>query len=217
MGAGLFIPDEARVAPEPLLEALRAILAARGVELIDQRLLQPNEVLQDADRLVVAVGAGGGDLRALAPELAVLEPVRGQILAFRAGAGPAGGPTLRNIAGGYLAPQAGGALAGGTMEPGRSDLAPDPATAERLRGQAAALVPALASASATSRVGIRASTPDGLPLVGASATARVLLAAGMRRNGWLLAPLVAEIIAAQVLGEPAPTEAALFEPGRFEA
>jgi glycine oxidase len=56
-----------------------------------------------------------------------------------------------------------------------------------------------------------------LPLVGPSRTPGVLLAAGMRRNGWLLAPLVAAIVVAQLLGEPTPEAAALFDPGRFKA
>jgi glycine oxidase len=103
------------------------------------------------------------------------------------------------------------------MEPGRADLVPDPAVAERLRLQAAALAPALAAVSAVSRVGIRASTPDGLPLVGPSTSPRVLVAAGVRRNGWVLAPLAAEVIAAAIFNEPAPADAALFDPGRFAA
>jgi glycine oxidase len=60
----------------------------------------------------------------------------------------------------------------------------------------------------TTEVGVRASTPDGLPLVGWSATPGVMLAVGARRNGWLLAPLVADLVAAYLKGDnPGPDAA----------
>ena len=41
-----------------------------------------------------------------------------------------------------------------------------------------------------------------------------MLAVGARRNGWLLAPLVARMVAAYVLGQDAGTYAEAFEPRR---
>jgi glycine oxidase len=64
--------------------------------------------------------------------------------------------------------------------------------------------------------GVRAATPDGLPLVGPSAAPGVLLAVGARRNGWLLAPLVAKVVAAYVTGRDTGRYAAQFDPRRFE-
>ncbi|PXA83940.1 D-amino-acid oxidase, partial [Caulobacter sp. D5] len=78
------------------------------------------------------------------------------------------------------------------------------------------LRPELAGASASIEVGVRASTPDGLPLVGESRTAGVILAAGARRNGWLLAPLVADMVAAYLTGADPGEDAAAFDPRRFE-
>jgi glycine oxidase len=219
--AALFVAEEWRLAPGAVLAALREAAAARGVELVRERLsIEAADAWRggsSGQSLVIAAGAEGRLLGALAPELSHLQPIRGQILAFDRAAGLGDGPTLRNLAGGYVVPQTTGALAGGTMEAGRTDLMPDAATSTRLRRQAASLAPGLAAAPATARVGIRGSTPDGLPLVGRSRTQGVLLAAGMRRNGWLLAPLVADIVAALLVGEPPPAEAALFDPGRFEA
>jgi glycine oxidase len=64
--------------------------------------------------------------------------------------------------------------------------------------------------------GVRAATPDGLPMVGASSASGVLVAAGARRNGWLLAPLVAQLIAACVTGRDPGPYAAKLDPRRFE-
>ena len=67
----------------------------------------------------------------------------------------------------------------------------------------------------TISTGVRAATSDGLPMVGASAAPGVVLAVGARRNGWLLAPLVAQLVAACVTGrDPGPYAAAL-DPARF--
>jgi len=64
-------------------------------------------------------------------------------------------------------------------------------------------------------VGVRAATPDGLPIVGLSKTQKVILVTGARRNGWLLAPLVAQVVAACVTGGEAGPYARRFDPGRF--
>jgi glycine oxidase len=76
------------------------------------------------------------------------------------------------------------------------------ATVDGVRGlltAAASLVPALGSASFVDvRVGLRPATDDGLPILGPSADPRVIYAAGHFRNGILLAPLTAELIADHV-------------------
>jgi glycine oxidase len=45
----------------------------------------------------------------------------------------------------------------------------------------------------------------------------VVLAVGARRNGWLLAPLVAQVVAACVTGRDAGPYAARLDPQRFAA
>ena len=62
---------------------------------------------------------------------------------------------------------------------------------------------------------MRAATPDGLPLVGESGRPGVWLAMGARRNGWLLAPLIAQVLADQLAGGDGGPWAAAFAPGRF--
>ena len=46
---------------------------------------------------------------------------------------------------------------------------------------------------------------------------RVTVAGGARRNGWLLAPLVAQMVTAYVTGRDAGRHAPQFDPGRFGA
>lgn len=162
------------------------------------------------DVLVLATGAS---LRegAMAPETAALTPIKGQIL--RLEPGPAAGPVVRGL-GVYLCP--GTPLkVGATMEFGRDDLSPDPAKADQLLQAATALRPALATSTAEIQVGVRASTPDGLPLVGWSARSGIMLAVGARRNGWLLAPLVAGLVAAYLTDKDPGQEAAQLDARRF--
>jgi glycine oxidase len=167
-----------------------------------------------ADHLILATGLGHGQPW-LAPEWAHLSPIKGQILFFE-GAGPTQGPAIRSPEG-YVVPRALGAIVGATMEFGLSDLSPDEAIGERLRSAGQSLFLDLASAPAHHRVGVRAQTPDGLPLVGASQSPGVILACGARRNGWLLAGLVARTIADQLSRAPQTPWAAQMDPSRFDA
>jgi glycine oxidase len=43
----------------------------------------------------------------------------------------------------------------------------------------------------------------------------VLVARGARRNGWLLAPLVAEVLLDHLTGRPRSAAAGAFDPARF--
>jgi glycine oxidase len=121
------------------------------------------------------------------------------------------GPVIR-YGGGYVCPSANGAVIGATMEPGRSDSVVEPAMAAMLLETAVQAVPRLRGARTVGRAGVRAATPDGLPLVGPSLTPGVWIAAGARRNGWLLAPLIAEALVATLAGERAPEA---FSPARL--
>lgn len=198
----LFTPEDWRIEPRLALAAMRQDLLDRGGRVITGEVVEAGRGVRlasgeaiAADRVVLACGFGGN---ALAPELAALTPIKGQLLRFPE-AEPRDGPILRSPSG-YLAPGLAGPVVGATMEEGRSDLTVDPEASERLMAQAVRLSPGLAAVRAQPFTGIRAATPDGLPLIGQSSVDGVWLAAGARRNGWLLAPLAAEIIAAQIAG-----------------
>lgn len=215
--AGLFSDEDWRLDARQALATLReaaikagAMFDGRGAAAFsDGRATLEDGEIQPFDALVVATGGGG---RHLAPELAALTPIKGQIL--RLETPMAGGPVLRGK-GVYIAPGSRPAV-GATMEAGRDDRDPDPAVVEPLRIAAERLRPELAGAAAVIEVGVRASTSDGLPLVGESRAPGVILAAGARRNGWLLAPLVADMVAAYLTGADPGEDAAAFDPQRFE-
>jgi glycine oxidase len=210
-GPFLFTPDDWRVEPQAALAALRQALLEAGGEVVRAEAegldagrvrLRSGRALE-ADILIQATGPGGGDL----------VPIKGQILRF-GGAGPAVGPVVRGE-GVYVAPSASGAVAGATMEEGRADRGIDPDAVARLRAGAVRLFPALAEVEVQAMAGVRAATPDGLPLVGPGEGDGVLVARGARRNGWLLAPLIAEVLLERLAGRPPSTSAAAFDPARF--
>lgn len=101
------------------------------------------------------------------------------------------------------------------MEEGRADREIDAEAVARLAAGARRLFPALEAAAIEARAGVRAATPDGLPLVGAGEADGMLVARGARRNGWLLAPLIAEVLLDRLAGWPASVAAAAFDPTRF--
>ncbi|OJU09644.1 MAG: hypothetical protein BGN86_10420 [Caulobacterales bacterium 68-7] len=215
----VFTPEDWRIDAAMGLLALRTAAITAGARIVSQAVtaFKPGEVeLADgrrieADRLVLAVGAARPDL---APELASLTPVKGHILRYAAG--PRTGPVVR-AEGIYLRPHATGVVAGATMEVGRDDLLVDDAVVRGLAARATALFPVLEGAPHQVSVGVRATTADGLPLVGPSQAPGVLLAIGARRNGWLLAPAVAELVAALALGRSPGPFAAAFDPERLRA
>ncbi len=198
--------EDWRVDAPVALAALRNAAEAAGVQFRPWRVSSRG----NADVLVVATGASA-DLE-LAPELAGLAPIKGHIVRV---ARPAVGAVVRSR-GIYAAP--GEAMAfGATMEPGFGDDAVDPTKAEPLLAAGLQLFPGLAGTPATFAAGVRAATSDGLPMVGPSAEPAVVLAVGPRRNGWLLAPLVAQIVTAFVTGRDPGPYAGRFDPKRFRA
>lgn len=222
----LHIPSEARV---HVGDALRRLAAGLGdgairagrVGQVDARASGASALVDgrriEADAVVLAAGWSAADVRGDGLEGLdrLIAPVKGQIIAL-SGAGTTAVSRVTRGPGVYLLPCDGGVIAGATMEAGKCDLAADPSVVEQLRASAAALVPALASATvARAWAGVRGATPDGLPLAGAMGTAGVFAALAPRRNGWLLAPLVAELVAAAIAGEPPPPEADAFRPDRF--
>lgn len=220
LAGAVFTPEDWRIDPRRALPALaRALRRAGGrvkaaaVGERAGRFTLSNGDKLEADVVVIAAGAESASLAALAPELSLLQPIKGQLLRFE-DAGPAGGPTLRSR-GGYVSPQAGGAVVGATMEPGLSDRRLDEAILERLKAEAVRWLPQLAVSPIRGAAGVRAATPDGLPLIGPSSRPKVILATGARRNGWLLAPLAAQVVAGHLAGDAPDETAAAVDPRRF--
>jgi glycine oxidase len=117
-------------------------------------------------------------------------------------------------------PQAGTALIGATVEDAGFDTTVHAADLARLRALAAALLPDLADTAAAPQVeswaGLRPATPDALPLLGRiEPDDRKLFATGHFRNGILLAPATAVLIADLLEGKLPALALTAFQPGRF--
>ena len=201
---GLLVADDWRVDAAEALHSLRVAAEAAGVVVRRGRL----ETAPPSSIRVVATGAAHD----LAPELNFLQPIKGHIVRL---GGAAQGAVVRTE-GVYAAPGVDGLAFGATMEVGVSDPAVDRRQGEMMLAKGLALFPGHADRAVTVSAGVRAATPDGLPMVGWSTERNVVLAVGARRNGWLLAPLVAEIVAACVSGRDPGPYGARLAPGRFE-
>lgn len=153
----------------------------------------------EADQVVLATGAA--EAMAGLPEeaarlLALIAPIRGQIglVAERLVEHVVRGP------GAYVAPMGQGCVIGATMEAGERSLTPDPERcAQMLDAAWAVLGQTPRPLQIEWRAGVRGATPDGLPMAGAVGGG-LHLALGPRRNGWLLGPLVAGVVADEVEG-----------------
>ena len=209
VGPGLFTDEDWRLEPRMALAALSRAATAAGVQLTARsvsgfesgRVRFSDGGTEMSDALVLATGP---DASALAPELAAISPIKGQILRYAETRAEGDEPIVR-CTDGYAVPARDGLRIGATMEPGRSDRRVDALAAAPLGRLSSQLFSALDGATFLAQAGVRAATPDGLPLIGPSARPGVFLAVGARRNGWLLAPLVARMIAAYLADrDPGP-------------
>lgn len=207
---GLLTREDWRVDVRPALDALWRSALEAGVTHSATSL----QTRGDEDVLVVAAGYAP-KLVKLAPEMSRLSPIKGHIVGFIDMEG--GGVCVRSPWG-YGIRASSGLTFGATMEPGRDDADLDPAVFGDLLAGARSVFQTEESCASTAAAGVRAATPDGLPLVGWSeAEPGVILAAGARRNGWLLAPLVAQIVTACVTGRERGPYADRMDPARFRA
>jgi glycine oxidase len=118
----------------------------------------------------------------------------------------------------YLIPRSDGRLlVGATVEEAGFDKRTDPATMQRFRRAAVALVPKLAEARILEDwAGLRPGTPDALPLLGATATPGYYVATGHFRDGILLAPITAQVTTTVIEGRTPEYDLSPFSPARFQ-
>jgi glycine oxidase len=221
-GDAVLTPADWRTEPVAALTRLRSL---PGLSVIVGRVCRLTTegarwtaMLEDgsglaAKAVVLATGAVSGlDL----PEpvvglVARVQPIRGQIavtdrhLVDRPVRGPAG----------YVAPCPGGAVIGATMDFDRTDLEPDLYRGEGLVRACLAQIGLSEDVPVTWRVGVRGTTPDGLPMAGPSGLSGLHLALAPRRNGWLLGPKVARTVVDGIEGRAAGPFAPALDPRRF--
>ena len=117
----------------------------------------------------------------------------------------------------YIVPRSSGKiLIGATVEDVGFDKSVSSPTIEDLRNTAAKYLPELASAPITeSWAGLRPGTPDDLPILGQTDTPNVFIASGHFRNGILLAPITATMMADLLVNGMTSYNLSAFSPSRF--
>jgi glycine oxidase len=171
-----------------------------------------------ADAVVVAAGSWSSRIRITGHGSPSVRPIRGQLLHLRS----ADRRPSRVLWGTrcYIVPWSeGSCLVGGTLEDVGFDETTTVAAIRDLMDAASELVPSMWQASLEAvRVGLRPVTADALPMIGPLTSApRVTMATGHYRNGVLLAPLTAEIVARYVCDGEQDPAFAITTPGRFES
>jgi len=224
---GVHMPGEHQVTPRRLMEALRGACRARQVEIRNGSRVR--EIIRSGDRIegvqtdtgsltaetvVIASGARSSEIAGLCPRLRIV-PRKGQILSLIAPA-----PMFQRLIRwehAYLMQRRGGELVvGATNEDAGFDRSLTPSGIGGLLAQ----VQQLSSCTAKFAIkemwtGLRPATPDGLPVLG-HAGKGLIYATGHYRNGILLAPITAAIVAALVAKRPAPLPLEPYSAARFE-
>ena len=117
----------------------------------------------------------------------------------------------------YLVPRSDGRiLVGATVEEAGYDKRTDADTIHRIHQAAIRLVPALRQARVLEAwAGLRPGSPDNLPILGESETLSYFVATGHFRDGILLAPVTAQVMAQLITGGKPECDLVPFSPGRF--
>lgn len=220
LNGGVHAPGEGSVDPRALAEALVCALGAEGVELLTET--EVAAALWDGERVAGVRTEAGEELRAAAVVLAAgawsgriewlpeagrppVRPVKGQVLELRPREG--GPPCGRIVASErvYLVPRPDGRLiVGATVEEQGYDTTVTGGGVHELLREAYRLLPDVAEMELVdAAASLRPGSADNLPLVGPAPIEGLLWATGHFRNGILLAPLAARVIADELQGVPA--------------
>jgi glycine oxidase len=228
VSAGVFVPSEGWVTPPKLAEALSRAAANAGVRLLpDHQLLsvewQGSRVTAvraggerlAADRFVVAAGPWSREVGQQFGLTIPVFPVRGQLIALNGESAP-----FRHVLFGrgvYLVRWlSGNVIVGSTMD--YAGFVKE-VTAEGMAGllnAAIELVPGLAGCAVRRAWAcLRPGTPDELPILGpAPGLDNVFIATGHFRNGVLLTPITADLMADVIQGKPPLIPLSPFRPDR---
>lgn len=181
----------------------------RGVEIDGEILEAPN--------VVVAAGSWSGLVQGMRIDPRAVKPARGQMIQFQLRVPPFQKILASNH--GYLVPRADGrVIAGSTVEFVGFDKQVTAEGVASILAIALQLAPSLASAPIDSMwAGFRPYTDDRLPILGEGPLRGLYLATGHFRNGILLAPITAQLIAELVLDKPLSVDMRPFSAARFLA
>ena len=229
--AAALLPDEATVNTRRLTAALLAATENAGVALMPG--VEATALVRDGDRctgvktsvgktfsaahVVFAAGCWTGQIPEVA-SYAPTVPVRGQMAALIHG----GKPIRRVLRSerGYIVPRDGAnpqmVVVGSTLERAGYEKGVTSGGMEKILSAVNELVPELAGAEIVETwSGLRPGTPDQLPILGPTDINGLLIATGHYRNGILLAPATAKLIAEWITERRISSNWEEFSPLRF--
>jgi glycine oxidase len=225
----LRLPNDYQVENRRLIEALVKANERLGVRLITDchvsELLIENEKVRGvgtadgyafARVVVLAAGAWTSQINSADLTLPQLEPVRGQMLCYETR--PRIARHVIYSSRGYLVPRRDGRLlAGSTTEWVGFDKRVTDEGLRAIKSMAIEIAPALAQLTPLdSWAGFRPRATDDLPVLGScEEIAGLFYATGHYRNGILLAPITAQLIAAAIVDGASSSMPAAFSPDRF--
>ena len=201
-----FYPEDALVDPGGVMRALRAALERRGVEI------REGVAIQEVDIDLASVKAGGDWFEAgwlvlaagawtsqLIPEAPRARPIKGHLLGWNHSPGSLA--TIVRHGHLYLLQRSNGfTLAGASVEDRGFDKSVDPGIVADLHARAARHLPRLyAPPPATAWTGLRPGVDAADPQVRRLDGTDVWLAYGHYRNGILLAPVTAKLLAGEIV------------------
>lgn len=228
----LFFPDDWQVDNRRLLLALKKYAELNNVEIVEDTkvknlIVENGKVLGAetsdakffAEMLVLATGAWTSLIESSENDfsLPLVKPIRGQMLSFK---------TAKRLFSkviysprGYLVPRGDGRiLIGATVEDAGFDKNLTASGLNFLLEIASEISPSLANLEVSDRwAGLRPFAADGLPILGALAEIENLhVATAHFRNGILLAPLTAKILADKIVENSDSKYLEIFSPRRFQ-
>lgn len=207
-----FYPEDAQVDNRALMKALRMAVQEAGIDIksgvsVEGFIQKKQRVIglrtsageMHAEHYVLATGAWSQEILPIP-----VTPRKGQMASVRVPLGYGQAQPLRRVLFGrniYIVPRRDGRIIlGATVEDVGFALHNTPAGIKALFDEAIALYPVLKDfAIDECWWGFRPATPDELPILGAGPCENLTLATGHYRNGVLLAPITAKLIADQIL------------------
>lgn len=168
----------------------------------------------EAANVVIAAGCFSASIEGAA-RYANVRPVRGQMVALRSERVELG-HVLRSEQG-YIVPRGSGVcVAGSTLENAGFEKRVTPQGIGKILAAALEMVPALADASIVETwSGLRPDTADHLPLLGPTDIEGLIIATGHFRNGILLTPITARLVADWICDRRTSVSWDAFSPMRF--
>ena len=225
---GLLVASHGFVGVTELTNALRRAAVAHGVKFVTSttatKIINHRDGIEVrvgteavvCDRAILAAGSWSGQIEVEGVDALPVRPIRGQLLQLDWPTTPLKRTIWSEDC--YLVPwNDGSVLVGATSEDVGFDERATVTGLQKLVEVAKRIVPGAGEAWLKEvRVGLRPTTPDGLPVIGLSKSLPGLIyASGHYRNGVLLAPLTASIVADLSVGDTSNDLTKLTNPSRF--